>query len=108
MFLLVTYPLFAMWGATNFVRRKADLTFTEKICKETKTTGLSLIKFYLCNIVVVVVEYVALSQTSSVQSMMFPIKGLTAALDTRISIPPHCSRVYFEYTNCQILRFYIK
>lgn len=50
MFLLLTYPLFAMWGTTNFVRRKADLTFTEKICKETKTTGLSLIKFYLCNI----------------------------------------------------------
>lgn len=50
MFLSITYPLFAMWGATNFVRRKADLTFTEKICEETKTTRLPLIKFYVCNI----------------------------------------------------------
>lgn len=30
-----------------------------------------------------------LSQTSSVESMMLPKNGLTAALDTRISIPPH-------------------
>lgn len=48
-----------------------------------------------------------LSQTSSVESMMFPKKGLTAALDTRISIPPHWSRVYFRHiikTNNEVLR----
>lgn len=36
-----------------------------------------------------------LSQTSSVDSNMFPKKGLTAALDTRMSIPPNFSRVCY-------------
>lgn len=68
----------------------------------------NLNKFYLCFLnegwVFVVCT---LSQTSSVESMMFPKKGLTAALDTRISIPPHWSRVYFRHvikTNNEVLR----
>lgn len=49
-----------------------------------------------------------MSQTSSVESMMFPKKGLTAALDTRISIPPHCSRVYFKHRIRLIMRFCVQ
>lgn len=32
----VTNPLFDMCGTTNLVRRKADFTFTDKICEETE------------------------------------------------------------------------
>lgn len=34
-----------------------------------------------------------LVQTSSVESKMFPKNGFTAALETSMSIPPHCSTV---------------
>lgn len=34
-----------------------------------------------------------LVQTSSVDSKMFPKNGFTAALETSMSIPPHCSTV---------------
>lgn len=37
-----------------------------------------------------------LVQTSSVDSKMFPKNGFTAALETSMSIPPHCSTVCEE------------
>lgn len=93
----VTDPLFDMWGTTNFVMRKADFTFTDKICDRTENKGNKSNSTLPYNDggKSSLGEYVTLSQTSSVESKMFPKNGLTAALDTRISIPPHCSRVYF-------------
>lgn len=39
-----------------------------------------------------------LSQTSSVESMIFPKNGLTAALETKMSMPPHFSTVLTRET----------
>lgn len=105
--LSVTDPLFDMWGTTNFVMRKADFTFTDKICEETENKR-NKIKFYFAitwwwQIIIRRVCYLIPDLLCGVQDV--PKKWIDCRVGHQDINSPTLFQSLFLNTNCPILRF---